>query len=238
MNGSAFGRIAGPERRLAPGARACARFNPSALPGTPAIRALALLPSSDNPKSRSWTSLSPLNPTSPQSQVASPRFQPQGNAQGPVLEERLERSGEDLAPALEVRQLLRIFDQATQEHGDGSKRLGGWNRPGMRAGDLDRRLARMTHAFGDSVQQQGSAGDGFSVPKAPRDAPRPSIAATSSPMGQPATPPFRNPSTRRSKSAGLRNGRTRRRRSIEKLGLIRIASFQAFWHSSGRPRCP
>src|ERR1700685_1830610 len=91
-----------------------------------------------DPRSRSWTSLSPLNPTSHQSQVASPRFEPQGNAQGAALEEGLERSGEDLPPALEVGQLLRTSDQATQERGDGSKRLGGRNRPGVRAGDPDR----------------------------------------------------------------------------------------------------
>ena len=63
------------------------------------------------PKGGSWTSLSLLNPTSPQSQVASPRFEPQGNAQGAALEEGPERSSEDLAPALEIRQLLRICDQ-------------------------------------------------------------------------------------------------------------------------------
>ena len=34
------------------------------------------------------------------------------------------------------------------------------------------------------------------------------------------TPPLRRPSTRRSKSSGLRNGSTRRRRSIENCGLI------------------
>src|ERR1700735_929396 len=101
---------------------------------------------------------------SPQSQVASSRFEPRGKAQGAALEEGLERSGEDLAPALEVGQLLRSSDQSPQEHGDGAKRFGGGNGPGVRAGDFDRRLPRVTHAFGDGVQQQRSAGDGFSVP--------------------------------------------------------------------------
>ena len=45
----------------------------------------------DDPKSRSWTSLSLLNPTSSQSQVAPPRFQPRGKAQGAAVEEGLER---------------------------------------------------------------------------------------------------------------------------------------------------
>jgi hypothetical protein len=56
----------------------------------------------------------------------------------------------------------------------------------------------------------------------------PNVRAIDGAARQTATPPMRSPSTRRSKSAGLRNGRTRRRRSIEKLGLIRIASFHAF----------
>ena len=43
----------------------------------------------DDPKSRSWTSLSLLNPTSSQSQVAPPRFQPRGKAQGAAVEEDL-----------------------------------------------------------------------------------------------------------------------------------------------------
>src|SRR5271155_930298 len=78
-----------------------------------------------------------------QSQVASLWLEARGSAQGAALEEGLESSREDFAPAMQDRQLLRIFDQATQELGDGAKRLGGGNRPGMRAGDSDRRLSRM-----------------------------------------------------------------------------------------------
>src|SRR5271155_3020383 len=78
-----------------------------------------------------------------QSQVASPWLEARGSAQGAALEEGLESSREDFAPAMQDRQLLRIFDQATQELGDGAKRLGGGNRAGMRAGDSDRRLSRM-----------------------------------------------------------------------------------------------
>ncbi len=75
------------------------------------------------------------------------------------IAEGLERPGEDLAPALEVGQLLRTSDQTSKEHGDGAKRLGGLNRPGVRASDLDRRLARMPHTFGGGMKQQGAAGD-------------------------------------------------------------------------------
>src|ERR1700677_2420332 len=49
-----------------------------------------------------------------QSGVASPRFQPQRKSQRAALEEGVERSGEDLAPALEAGQLLRTCNQATQ----------------------------------------------------------------------------------------------------------------------------
>src|SRR5271168_2964478 len=69
-----------------------------------------------------------------QSQVASPWLEARGSAQGAALEEGLESSREDFAPAMQDRQLLRIFDQATQELGDGAKRLGGGNRAGRRAG--------------------------------------------------------------------------------------------------------
>src|SRR5450432_843113 len=105
-----------------------------------------------------------LNFASSQPRVASPRLQPRGKSQGAAFEEDLKCPGEDLTPALEVGQLLRTSDQATQELGDGAKRIGGRYRAGVRAGDLDRRLSRVTHALGDGVQQQGSAGDGFSVP--------------------------------------------------------------------------
>ena len=64
--------------------------------------------------------------------------------------------GEDAAPALARRQLLRIFYQATQELGDGAKRLGGGNRAGVRAGDSDRRLSGMAQSFGDGCQRQST----------------------------------------------------------------------------------
>src|SRR5271155_6153634 len=52
-----------------------------------------------------------------QSQVASPWLEARGSAQGAALEEGLESSREDFAPAMQDRQLLRIFDQATQKLG-------------------------------------------------------------------------------------------------------------------------
>src|SRR5271166_656156 len=42
--------------------------------------------------------------------------------------------------------------------------VGGGNRAGMRAGDFDGGRSRMAHPFGDGVQQQRPAGDGFSMP--------------------------------------------------------------------------
>ena len=72
-------------------------------------------------------------------------------------------AGEDFAPTLPGRQLLRICDQPPQESGYRSKRLCGGNGLGVRAGDLDRRLSRMAHPLGDGVQQQRSARDRLSV---------------------------------------------------------------------------
>ena len=85
-------------------------------------------------------------------------------AQRSAVEEDAKGSGEDFPPALQVGQLLRIFGQAVQEQGDGAQRLGGGNRAGMRAGDFDGGRSRMAHPFGDGVQQQRPAGDGFSMP--------------------------------------------------------------------------
>ena len=65
---------------------------------------------------------------------------------------------------MQRRQLLRSFNQATKELGDGPKRLGGGNRAGVHAGDSDSGLSRMAHPLCDGVQQQGTACDGFSVP--------------------------------------------------------------------------
>ena len=62
------------------------------------------------------------------------------------------------------RQLLRSFNQATKELGDGPKRLGGVSRAGVHAGDSDSGLSRMAHPLRDGAQQQGTACDGFSVP--------------------------------------------------------------------------
>jgi hypothetical protein len=87
------------------------------------------------------------------SEVASPWFQARGSAQPAASEESPKDSGEVFSPAVQVRQLLRIFDQPPQECGDGAKGLSGGNRSGARAGDLDRRLSGMAEPLGDGVQQ-------------------------------------------------------------------------------------
>ena len=53
-----------------------------------------------------------------------------------AFEEGLEGSREDFPPSMQRRQLLRSFNQATKELGDGPKRLGGGNRAGVHAGDF------------------------------------------------------------------------------------------------------
>src|ERR1017187_8363987 len=75
--------------------------------------------------------------------VASRRGNARRQAQWPALEEDLEGSGEDRAPALQVRQLLRICNEPAQEQGDGTQRSGGGNRLRVQAGDGDRPLARV-----------------------------------------------------------------------------------------------
>jgi hypothetical protein len=50
-------------------------------------------------------------------------------AQLTALKENLEGSREDSPPALQARQLLRIFCQPAQKNGDSAKRLRGRNRP-------------------------------------------------------------------------------------------------------------
>ena len=87
-----------------------------------------------------------------------------GARKGRPFEERLESSREDFTPTICGGQLLRISGQATKELGNRAQRLGGGNRAGVRAGDPDRRLSRMAQPLGDGVQQQRTAGDGFSVP--------------------------------------------------------------------------
>ena len=99
-----------------------------------------------------------------QFQVASAWFQTRRSAQGTAFEEGLEGSREDFPPSMQRRQLLRSFNQATKELGDGPKRLGGGNRAGVHAGNSDSGLSRMAHPLCDGVQQQGTACDGFSVP--------------------------------------------------------------------------
>ncbi|HEV2040176.1 MAG TPA: hypothetical protein VGT81_09045 [Casimicrobiaceae bacterium] len=47
------------------------------------------------------------------------------------MEEDLEGAGEDSPPALQARQLLRIFYEGTQKQSDRAKRLGGGNRLGV-----------------------------------------------------------------------------------------------------------
>jgi hypothetical protein len=78
-----------------------------------------------------------------QFQVASAWFQTQRSAQGTAFEEGLEGSREDFPPSMRRRQLLRSFNQATKELGDGPKRLGGGSRAGVHAGDSDSGLSRM-----------------------------------------------------------------------------------------------
>jgi hypothetical protein len=72
---------------------------------------------------------------------ASPGFNRGGSYRGRPLRNGLNASGENLAPELEVGQLLRTFDQAAQERRNGAKRIGSRNRPGAHAGDPDRRRA-------------------------------------------------------------------------------------------------
>ena len=74
------------------------------------------------------------------------------------------RPAEDFPRSMQRRQLLRSFNQATKELGDGPKRLDGGNRAGVHAGDSDSGLSRMAHPLCDGVQQQATACDGFSVP--------------------------------------------------------------------------
>jgi len=48
-----------------------------------------------------------------------------------TLQEAHEGFREYRSPALQARQLLRIFYQLPQKHGDGAKRLGGGSRLGV-----------------------------------------------------------------------------------------------------------
>src|SRR6266545_2735218 len=75
--------------------------------------------------------------------VASYRREAGQRAQLAPLQEGLEGSREDRPPALQARQLLRIFYQLAQKHGDGAKRLG------VRTRHRDRRLSRMPNARRD-----------------------------------------------------------------------------------------
>ena len=64
---------------------------------------------------------------------------------------------------MQAGQLLRIFGQASQERGDGRKRLGGGLGLGVRACDADRRLPRMPRARRDRREEQRPAGDRLAV---------------------------------------------------------------------------
>jgi hypothetical protein len=102
-----------------------------------------------DPKNRSWASIVDSASLACQSRGESPWIQARGSAQRTAPEESEKGSGQDFPPVLQVRQLLRIFDQAAQEFGDGAKRRG--NGLGMRGGDLDRRLSGMADPLGDGV---------------------------------------------------------------------------------------
>ena len=72
-----------------------------------------------DPKSRSWPLNSAFDSARLQFQVASAWFQTRRSAQGTAFEEGLEGSREDFPPSMQRRQLLRSFNQATKELGDG-----------------------------------------------------------------------------------------------------------------------
>src|SRR5271170_2860985 len=101
-----------------PAERARARDEIAAPPMT--RRCASRLTNSFNLKAAVGRDISVAAATAFQSQVASPWLDARGSAQGAALEEGLESSREDFAPAMQDRQLLRIFDQATQELGDGA----------------------------------------------------------------------------------------------------------------------
>src|SRR5258707_15896565 len=116
------------------------------------------------PKSRSWPLNSAFDSTRLQFQVASAWFQTQRSAQGTAFEEGLEGSREDFPPSMQRRQLLRSFNQATKELGDGPKRLGGGNRAGVHAGDSARGLPRMWYPTCAAVKPPVTACQASSVP--------------------------------------------------------------------------
>src|SRR5271157_34731 len=70
-------------------------------------------------------------------------------AQEAAVEEGLKGARQDRPPSLQARQLLRILGQASQESGDGRKRLGGGLGLGVRAGHADGRLPRVARARRD-----------------------------------------------------------------------------------------
>ena len=91
--------------------------------------------------------------------VASGRREAGRRADQTAVEEGVESAGEDGAPFLRSRQLLRTFRQTSQEVGDGGERSGRRLGFGVRARHSDRRLSRMPRTCGDGRQEQGPAGD-------------------------------------------------------------------------------
>ena len=80
-----------------------------------------------------------------------------------AVEERLEGARQDRPLCLQAGQLLSILGQASQERGDGRKRLGGGLGLGVRACDADRRLPGMPRARRDRREEQRPAGDRLAV---------------------------------------------------------------------------
>ena len=81
-----------------------------------------------------------------------------------AIEEASHGVGENPAPALPSRQLLRSLDQLAKEAGNAREHA---RRPaglGVRTGNSERGLSGMAAPFRDSGKQEGPAGDGLQMP--------------------------------------------------------------------------